>query len=55
MKNYVTHLECALTGEKKEKNQVHGLSNVGKQLLVRYDLKEIKKDITRTYRTLKEN
>ena len=43
MKNYVTHLECALTGEKKEKNQIHGLSNVGKPLLVRYDLKEIKR------------
>ena len=54
MKNYVTHLECALTGEKKEKNQVHGLSNVGKPLLVRYDLKEIKKDIQKNDLKLNE-
>ena len=54
MKNYVTHLECALTGEKKEKNQIHGLSNVGKPLLVRYDLKEIKKDIQKNDLKLNE-
>ena len=54
MKNYVTHLECALTGEKKEKNQVHGLSNVGKPLLVRYDLKEIRKDIQKNDLKLNE-
>jgi threonine synthase len=54
MKNYVTHLECALTGEKKEKNQIHGLSNVGKPLLVRYDLKEIRKDIQKNDLKLNE-
>ncbi len=47
MKNYVSHLECALTGERKEKNKVHGLSDAGKPMLVRYDLDEIRKDITK--------
>ena len=37
MKNYVTHLKCALTGARKEKNKVHGLSDAGKPLLVCYD------------------
>ena len=45
MTNYVTHLECSLTGRKKEKNKIHGLSDAGKPLLVRYDLKSIKNDI----------
>ena len=47
MKNYVSHLECALTGERKEKNKVHGLSDAGKPMLVRYNLDEIRKDITK--------
>ena len=47
MKDYVSHLECSLTGERKEKNKVHGLSDVGKPMLVRYDLDEIRKDITK--------
>ena len=45
MKNYVTHLECALTGEKKQKNIIHGLSDAGKPLLVRYDLNSIRNEI----------
>ena len=39
--NFVTHLECSLTGTKYEKNKIHGLSEEGKPLLVRYDLKKI--------------
>ena len=35
--NFVTHLECSLTGTKYEKNKIHGLSKEGKPLLVRYD------------------
>lgn len=35
---FVTHLECGLTGERFEAGQVHGLSSVGRPLLVRYDL-----------------
>ena len=30
--NFVTHLECSLTGTKYEKNKIHGLSEEGKPL-----------------------
>ena len=35
---FVTHLECSMTGERYEADQVHGLSSAGKPMLVRYDL-----------------
>jgi len=35
---FVTHLECSLTGEHYEADQLHGLSRAGRPLLVRYDL-----------------
>ncbi|MBY0583090.1 MAG: threonine synthase [Sphingomonas sp.] len=35
---FVTHLECSMTGERFEADRLHGLSNVGRPLLVRYDL-----------------
>jgi threonine synthase len=35
---YVTHLECSVTGARYEADAVHGLSDAGKPLLVRYDL-----------------
>jgi threonine synthase len=39
---FVTHLECSMTGERYEADQLHGLSRVGRPLLVRYDLAAIK-------------
>ena len=36
--SFVTHLECSLTGERYEADQLHGLSRAGRPLLVRYDL-----------------
>jgi threonine synthase len=39
---FVTHLECSMTGERYETDQLHGLSRVGRPLLVRYDLAAIK-------------
>ena len=36
--SYISHLECSLTGERYPAGQVHGLSAVGRPLLVRYDL-----------------
>ncbi len=45
--NFVTHLECSLTGKKYEKNKIHGLSEEGKPLLVRYDLETMKKVVSR--------
>src|SRR6266581_3334230 len=35
---FVTHLECAATGERYPADAVHNLSRAGKPLLVRYDL-----------------
>lgn len=35
---FVTHLECSLTGERYNADQLHGLSRAGRPLLVRYDL-----------------
>ena len=32
---FVTHLECSLTGETYAADQLHGLSAVGRPLLVR--------------------
>ena len=37
-KSFVTHLECSMTGEVYPADEVHGLSRVGRPLLVRYDL-----------------
>ncbi|RYG99752.1 MAG: threonine synthase [Alphaproteobacteria bacterium] len=35
---FITHLECAMTGERYAADRLHGLSAVGRPLLVRYDL-----------------
>ncbi len=45
--NFVTHLECAMTGERSEADQVHNLSRAGKPLLVRYDLAGVRKALTK--------
>ncbi len=44
---YVTHLECSLTGERYEADRLHGLSGVGRPLLVRYDLAAMGKVLSR--------
>ena len=46
-KNYVSHLECSITGKKYEANTIHGLSDAGRPLLVRYDLKTLKNEVSR--------
>ena len=45
--NFVTHLECAMTGERHEANQVHGLSRAGNPLLVRYDLAGVREALSK--------
>ena len=45
--SFVTHLECAMTGERHEADQVHNLSRAGKPLLVRYDLEGVRKVLTK--------
>src|ERR1700733_2856140 len=45
--NFVTHLECGLTGERYEAGKIQGLSKVGRPLLVRYDLGGVAKALTK--------
>jgi threonine synthase len=44
---FVTHLECAYTGEHYAADEVHNLSRAGKPLLVRYDLDGVKKALSK--------
>ncbi len=44
---FVTHLECSSTGDHYPADQVHGLSNAGKPLLVRYDLAALAEAVDR--------
>jgi threonine synthase len=44
---FVTHLECAATGERHPADVVHNLSRAGKPLLVRYDLAGVRKALTK--------
>jgi threonine synthase len=44
---FVTHLECSITGERYEADQLHGLSRAGRPLLVRYDLDAVRSAISR--------
>src|SRR4029078_8807538 len=45
--SFVTHLECAFTGERHEADQVHNLLRAGKPLLVRYDLAGVRKTLSK--------
>ena len=44
---FVTHLECSMTGKTYPADTVHGLSEAGRPLLVRYDLEGLSKAITK--------
>ena len=43
---FVTHLECGMAGDHYAADQVHELSQAGKPLLVKYDLKGLAAAIT---------
>ena len=45
--SYVSHLECSITSKRYEANIIHGLSEAGRPLLVRYDLDKLKKEVSR--------
>jgi threonine synthase len=45
--SFVTHLECSMTGERYEADQLQGLSRAGKPLLVRYDLDGVRNALSR--------
>lgn len=44
---FVTHLECSKTGKTYEPNKIYNLSEAGKPLLVRYDLKRAAETLTK--------
>lgn len=45
--SFVTHLECSYTGKTYPADQLHGLSEAGKPLLVRYDLDALSKAVNK--------
>ena len=45
--NCVSHLECSYTGQKLTSGVVHGLSEAGKPIIVRYDLEKLKNNLTK--------
>ena len=47
MVNYVSHLECAKSGKKYEKGKIHTISELGKPILVKYDMDRISREISR--------
>ena len=47
MASYVSHLECAYTGQHYPANGLHSISDDGKPLLVRYDLSRLGSEISR--------
>ena len=47
MQSYVLHLECSKTGTVYPADQIHNLSDDGMPLLVRYDLKKIKRGFSK--------
>jgi threonine synthase len=44
---FVTHLECGLKGDRYPADEVHGLSQAGRPLLVRYDLPALARSISK--------
>ena len=46
--SYVSHLECSLTEERFEASSIQTVSEVGKPLLVKYDLERLGREINRT-------
>ena len=45
---YVSHLECSISGKTYEAGKVHGLSDEGRPLLVRYDLEKMGQSVSRS-------
>src|SRR5216683_7097478 len=44
---FVSHLECSLSGERYPADRLHGLSQAGRPLLVRYDLDGVRRALPR--------
>tara|TARA_Y100000588_G_scaffold301581_1_gene323543 strand:+ start:4811 stop:6031 length:1221 start_codon:yes stop_codon:yes gene_type:complete len=48
MESYVSHLECAYSGERYEPGSVHTVSDQGMPILVRYDLEAMRDGVSRS-------
>lgn len=46
---FVSHLECSLTGKTYQAGEIHGLSEAGRPLLVRYDLERLKQSVSKEH------
>jgi len=46
-RTFVSHLECSITGKRYPAGEVHGLSEAGRPLLVRYDLERMAAEVPR--------
>ena len=44
---FVSHLECSMTGQDYEAGQLHGLSDAGRPLLVRYNLEGVARALSK--------
>ena len=44
---FVSHLECSISGQRYEAGKVHGLSEAGRPLLVRYDLERLAASVSK--------
>ena len=47
IETFVSHLECSYTGKIYPADRLHGLSEAGKPLLVRYDLEALSQAVTK--------
>ena len=47
MSNYVTHLECSVSGEHYSTGQILSLSKAGRPLFVRYDLDGMRNEVSK--------
>ena len=48
MNSYVSHLECAYSGKRYEPGRVHTISEMGKPIIVKYDLERISVEVPRS-------
>ena len=46
-KAFVSHLECSISGKRYEADELHGLSDEGRPLLVKYDLDGVRSSLSR--------
>jgi threonine synthase len=48
MTSYVSHLECAYSGKRYDPGEIHTVSEIGKPIIVKYDLQRIAKEVARS-------